>query len=211
MGAVNMSDRNIPDIVVGRLPRYLLALQRLQSEGAKTTSSQELGEKLGLTAAQIRKDLSQFGEFGKQGTGYSVIYLIDQLSKILKTDRVWGIALVGAGNLGHAIARYQGFSNRGFCISLIFDSDPEKINTQVGDYVIHDIANLVDVIQQNEIKIAMLTVPSSEAQHVADDLVRAGVRAILNYAPTPLIVPPGVRVQNIDPIFQLQHMTYYLE
>jgi redox-sensing transcriptional repressor len=211
MGAVNMSDRNIPDIVVGRLPRYLLALQRLQSEGAKTTSSQELGEKLGLTAAQIRKDLSQFGEFGKQGTGYSVIYLIDQLSKILKTDRVWGIALVGAGNLGHAIARYQGFSNRGFCISLIFDSDPEKINTQVGDYVVHDIANLVDVIQQNEIKIAMLTVPSSEAQHVADDLVRAGVRAILNYAPTPLIVPPGVRVQNIDPIFQLQHMTYYLE
>jgi redox-sensing transcriptional repressor len=209
--SVDMSDRNIPDIVVGRLPRYLLALQRLQSESAKTTSSQELGEKLGLTAAQIRKDLSQFGEFGKQGTGYSVAYLIDQLSKILKIDRVWGIALIGAGNLGHAIARYQGFSNRGFCVSLVFDSDPEKIGTMVGDFFVHDIANMVEVIQQNEVKIAMLTVPSSEAQAVTDELVKAGVRAILNYAPIPLNVPAGVRVQHIDPIFQLQQMTYYLE
>jgi redox-sensing transcriptional repressor len=206
-----MSDRNIPDIVVGRLPRYLLSLQRMQTEGAKKTSSHELGEKLGLTAAQIRKDLSQFGEFGKQGTGYSVNYLIDQLSNILKINRVWGIALVGAGNLGRAIAHYQGFANRGFCISQIFDSDPEKIGTQIGDYVVQDIAVMVETIQQNEIKIAMLTVPSSTAQAVADQLVSAGIKAILNYAPTPLFVPPGVQIQYIDPIFQLQHMTYYLE
>jgi redox-sensing transcriptional repressor len=206
-----MSDRNIPDIVVGRLPRYLLALQRLHSEGARTTSSQELGERLGLTAAQIRKDLSQFGEFGKQGTGYSVQYLIDQLSKILKINRVWGIALIGAGNLGHAIARYQGFSNRGFCISMVFDSDPEKIGTTVGEFQVHDIADMVEMIQQNDIKIAMLTVPSTQAQALADQLISAGVRAILNYAPTPLSVPAGVRVQHIDPIFQLQQMTYYLD
>jgi len=206
-----MSDRNIPDIVVGRLPRYLLALQRLQTAGAKTTSSQELGDKLGLTAAQIRKDLSQFGEFGKQGTGYSVNYLIDQLSNILKINRVWGIALIGAGNLGRAIAHYQGFANRGFCISLVFDSDPDKIGTQIGDYIVHDIAEMENLIQQHQIKIAMLTVPSSEAQRVANLLVSAGIQAILNYAPTPLSVPAGVRIQYIDPIFQLQHMTYYLD
>jgi redox-sensing transcriptional repressor len=206
-----MSDRNIPDIVVGRLPRYLLALQRLQTAGARTTSSHELGEKLGLTAAQIRKDLSQFGEFGKQGTGYSVSFLIDQLSKILKINRVWGIALIGAGNLGRAIAHYQGFTNRGFCISIVFDSDPEKIGAEIGNFVVQDIAEMVNLIQQNEIKIAMLTVPSSEAQTITDHLVHAGIQAILNYAPIPLSVPPGVRVQHIDPIFQLQQMTYYLD
>jgi redox-sensing transcriptional repressor len=206
-----MSHRVIPDIIVGRLPRYLLTLQRLQSTGAKTTSSQELGEKLGLTAAQIRKDLSQFGEFGKQGTGYSVPYLIEQLSKILKINRVWGIALIGAGNLGRAIAHYQGFSNRGFCISHVFDNDPEKIGANISGFLVHNMADMETLIKENELKIAMLTVPSSDAQAVCDILVKAGIKAILNYAPTPLSVPPGTRIQYIDPIIQLQHMTFYLD
>ncbi|HSV86314.1 MAG TPA: redox-sensing transcriptional repressor Rex, partial [Levilinea sp.] len=203
--------RHIPDIVVGRLPRYLLALQRFQISGVATISSQELGEKLGLTAAQIRKDLSQFGEFGKQGTGYSVNYLIDQLSKILKINRVWGMALVGAGNLGRAIAHYHGFTDRGFCITHIFDNDPDKIGAVIADFVVHDIKDMAELTKKNNIKIAMLTVPSGEAQAVADQLISAGVQAILNYAPTQLSVPPGIRVQYIDPIFRLQHMTYYLD
>lgn len=206
-----MSDCHIPDIVVGRLPRYLLALQRFQSSGVSTTSSKELGEKLGLTAAQIRKDLSLFGEFGKQGTGYSVIYLIEQLSKILKINRMWSMALVGAGNLGRAIAHYNGFTDRGFCVTLVFDNDPQKIGTTIGDFVVHDSSHMADLIRQNDIKIAMLTVPSNVAQAVADQLISAGIQAILNYAPTQLSVPPGVRVQYIDPIFRLQHMTYYLD
>ena len=133
-----MDQKPIPDIVVGRLPLYLRALQRMANENQLVTSSQELGERLGISAAQIRKDLSQFGEFGKQGTGYDVDYLIKQLRQILRVDKVWDIAVVGAGDIGSAVARYQGFANRGFQIAMIFDSDPEKIGTQVGPFVVQD-------------------------------------------------------------------------
>ena len=175
----------IPDIVVSRLPRYLQALHRMEEEGQHATSSQELGERIGISAAQIRKDLSHFGEFGKQGTGYSIPYLVDQLQTILKVKQVWGIALVGAGDLGHAIARYQGFSNRGFRIALVFDVDPHKIGSQIGDFVVQDMANLVPVIRENEIKVAMLTVPAAAAQKVAEELVRAGIRLDLELRPRP--------------------------
>src|SRR5512147_1078292 len=126
-----MGPEVIPDIVISRLPVYLRALTRLQTENQLITSSKELGELLGISAAQIRKDLSHFGEFGKQGTGYSIAYLIDQIQTILKIDRVWDIALVGAGDLGHAIARYQGFANRGFRIAMVFDNDPAKIGKTI--------------------------------------------------------------------------------
>jgi redox-sensing transcriptional repressor len=122
-----MTAKTVPDIVVGRLPRYLQALQQLQQNGQKTTSSQELGEKVGISAAQIRKDLSLFGEFGKQGTGYSIPYLIDQLQTILNIKQVWDMVLVGAGDLGHAIAHYGGFRNRGFRVAMVFDNDPKKV------------------------------------------------------------------------------------
>ena len=200
----------IPDIVVSRLPRYLQALHRMEEEGQHATSSQELGERIGISAAQIRKDLSHFGEFGKQGTGYSIPYLVDQLQAILKVKQVWGIALVGAGDLGHAIARYQGFSNRGFRVALVFDVDPHKVGSQIGEFVVQDMANLVPVIRENEIKVAMLTVPAAAAQKVAEELVRAGIVAILSYAPVPLNLPSEIFVQYIDPIIQLQHMTYYI-
>jgi len=206
-----MINNDIPDIVVGRLPRYLQELLRMLQKGQKTTSSQELGERLGISSAQIRKDLSQFGEFGKQGTGYAVSYLIEQLQAILKVDKVWDIALVGAGDLGHAIARYQGFKNRGFRVAIVFDNDPSKIGSPIGDFVVQDTANLVRLVEQAGIKIAMLTVPVSAAQEVAETLVRAGIRAILNYAPTPLNLPANICVQYIDPIVALQHMTYYLD
>lgn len=209
MGA--MPEKEIPDIIVGRLPRYLRALQWIAQEGQQTTSSQELGKKLGISAAQIRKDLSQFGEFGKQGTGYSVVYLVSQLKQILKIDRVWDMALVGAGDLGHAIARYQGFTDCGFRIVLVFDSDPRKIGSTVGDFIVQDTAGLVQAVRAAEISIAMLTVPADAAQMVVDQLVEAGVRAILNYAPAILKVPESVHVQYIDPVIHLQRMTYYLK
>jgi redox-sensing transcriptional repressor len=206
-----MREKNIPDIVVSRLPRYLQALERMNNLKQAKTSSQELAQILGLSAAQIRKDLSQFGEFGKQGTGYSIPYLIDQLQSILKVKHGWEIAVVGAGDLGHAIARYPGFSNRGFCVRLVFDNDPAKIGAKVGSLVIDDIANLEDRIRETGIKIAMLTVPAFAAQEVANRLAKSGIKAILNYAPIPLSLPPDVHVQNIDPIIHLQHMTFYLE
>ena len=205
-----MEDKIIPDIIVGRMPIYLRALQRMIEEGRHTTSSQELGERLGISAAQIRKDLSQFGEFGKQGSGYSIQFLAEQISRILKVNRVWDIAVIGAGDIGSAVARYQGFANRGFNVTMLFDNNPAKIGLQVGPFVIQDSAALETAIQQAGIQVAMISVPSSEAQVVADRLVRAGIKAILNYAPISINVPEGVYVQYIDPVIHLQRMTYYL-
>jgi redox-sensing transcriptional repressor len=206
-----MTHKSIPDIVVGRLPLYLRTLQRMLQEGRQVTSSQELGERLGISAAQIRKDLSQFGEFGKQGTGYNIEFLTDQLRKILHVDKVWEIAVVGAGDVGHALARYQGFANRGFRIAMVFDNAPQKIGQKIGEFVVQDMANLVPVIQQSGLHIAMLSVPAAQAQEVTDRLIEAGIRSILNYAPISLNVPPGIHVQYIDPVVHLQRMSYYLE
>ena len=205
-----MNAEKIPDIIIGRLPVYLRALQRMADNGIKTTSSQELGEHVGISAAQIRKDISQFGEFGKQGTGYSIAYLLDKLKVILKVDRKWEVALVGAGDMGHALARYQGFTNRGFQIVMIFDNDKEKVGQKIENFTIEDSDKLVERIKSTGIKMAMLTVPAPAAQSVADKLVQAGVRAILNYAPISLNVPNNVKVQHIDPATHLQRMTYYL-
>lgn len=206
-----MGQERIPDIIVGRLPRYLQALTRMLEEGITSTSSQDLGKRIGISAAQIRKDLSQFGEFGKQGTGYSVPYLVDQLQTILKVTEVWDVILVGVGDLGHAIARYQGFSNRGFRIVAIFDSDARKIGSTVGVFTVMDVAEAGDFINKANVKIAMLTVPASSAQKTAQKLVAAGIKAFLSYAPIPLNLPPEIRVEYIDPIIQLQHISYYLD
>jgi redox-sensing transcriptional repressor len=206
-----MENKPIPDIVVGRLPIYLRALQHMDEEGRRVTSSQELGERLGISAAQIRKDLSHFGEFGKQGTGYDIEYLAGQLSQILKVDRVWDLAVIGAGDIGSAVARYQGFANRGFKVTFIFDSDPAKIGSFVGDFEVMDSANMVETIREAGIKVAMITVPAAQAQAVTDELVKAGILSILNYAPLSISVPEGVHVQHTDPVTHLQRMTYYLD
>ena len=206
-----MDKMEIPDIVIGRLPLYLRALQRMTQEGRQVTSSQELGERLGISAAQIRKDLSQFGEFGKQGTGYNIEFLMDQLRQILKLNRVWDMAVVGAGDVGHALARYQGFRDRGFQVTMIFDSDPNKVGNKLDDYIIMDTANMVSDIRTAGVKVAMVATPAAYAQEVVDQLVDAGVQAILNYAPIQISTPPNVRVQYIDPSTHLQRMSYYLE
>jgi redox-sensing transcriptional repressor len=205
-----MNANKIPDIIIGRLPIYLRALQRMADKGMQTTSSQELGEHVGISAAQIRKDISQFGEFGKQGTGYNINFLLDKLRAILNVDRIWDVVLVGAGDMGHALARYQGFGNRGFRIVMVLDNDPAKIGETAGSFSVESTDGMVEKIRAAGVKVAMLTVPATAAQDVADKLVKAGVKAILNYAPISLNVPPDVKVQHIDPAIHLQRMMYYL-
>ncbi|MGQ9490455.1 MAG: redox-sensing transcriptional repressor Rex [Anaerolineae bacterium] len=207
-----MAKRLIPDIVVGRLPIYLRALTFLIAEGRQITSSQELGDRLGISSAQIRKDLSHFGEFGKQGTGYDIQFLYDQLRQILKVDRMWEMVLVGAGNLGKAIADYGGFKGKGFVIRAIFDTDPEKIGKPMGidNLIVQPVEELADTIRNKGIVIGIIATPATEAQAMARTMVDAGIRAILNYAPITINVPPQVRVQYIDPVVGLQRMTYYL-
>ena len=206
-----MALREIPDIVVGRLPVYLRALTRMFQEGQSITSSKELGERLGISSAQIRKDLSHFGEFGKQGTGYQIEYLVGQIQRILKVNHEWEVALVGVGDLGHALVHYNGFANRGFRIVALFDANPDKIGKPVGGLTIIDAAILLDEIRAREIKVAMLAVPADKAQTVADKLVEAGIKGILNYAPINISTPKDVRVQYIDPVIHLQRMTFYLD
>ena len=204
-------DHAIPDIVIGRLPVYLRELERMVRDAGKTTtSSHELAERLGMSSAQIRKDFSHFGEFGKQGTGYHIHYLIDRLTEILNLTHEWPVALVGAGFLGHALASYRGFQRRGFMITCVFDNDPAKIGKTIGDLVVQDAATLETTLPARGIAVAILAVPADAAQETVDRLVAAGVRAILSYAPVSLTVPPGVHVSYSDPVVQLQQMAYYL-
>lgn len=201
--------QDIPDIIVGRLPRYLRALTNMKNS-KKTTNSIELGVLLGYSAAQVRKDLSQFGGFGKQGTGYNVKSLIENLEKILNVKKSWGIVLVGIGNLGKAILHYKGFEKHGFYIAGAFDDDPNLNGMLIGDCEVRLLNTIGDFIQENNIKIAMIATPASEAQSVAEKLVSHGITAILSYATTILSLPENIRVEYSDPIISLQHITYYL-
>lgn len=197
--------------MVGRLPLYLRSLTHMAGEGKLTTSSQELGERLGMSSAQIRKDLSTFGEFGKQGTGYHIGYLVDQLRQILKLHEEWHVAVVGAGYLGHALAHYNGFNSRGFRISWVFDNDPEKIGEQMNGLIVQPMEELEETIRREGTRMAILAVPATAAQEAVDRMVAAGVRAILSYAPINLNVPPYVQVRYNDPVVELQHMAFYVD
>ena len=205
-----MTEEIVPDIVISRLPGYLQTLNQMAKEGYHTVSSKMLAERLRISAAQIRKDLSSFGGFGKQGTGYSIYFLIEKLQEILNLDHVWQVAVIGAGDLGRAITRYQGFASRGIEIVLLFDVNPDVVGTTVGSVVVKHVDALEEEIHKRGIRIAILTVPASAAQLMADRLVDAGIRAILNYAPLTLLLPGHVHVQHIDPVLHLQRMMYYL-
>lgn len=207
-----MATQDIPDIVIGRLPIYLRALTHMAEEPGKiTTSSHELGQRLGISSAQIRKDLSHFGEFGKQGTGYHISYLIEQLRGILHLQAEWSVVLVGAGYLGHALAHYQGFQHRGFQIKWIFDNDPKKIGQKMRDMPVRDITGLSGLVRAEQVKVAILAVPAAAAQDIADLLIDAGIKSILSYAPINLAFPADVLILYSDPVVQLQRMTYYLQ
>ncbi|MBC8163653.1 MAG: redox-sensing transcriptional repressor Rex [Roseiflexaceae bacterium] len=199
-----------PDVVIKRLPLYARSLRYLLQEGVSSVSSQELGERINVTAAQIRKDLSYFGEFGKQGIGYDVEKLLHQIERILGLNQEWPAALVGIGHLGEAIARYEGFRTQGIRISAMFDSDQHKIGQEMTGLVIHSVDQIDTIVREMAIRLAIIAVPGNFAQDVADRLVVGGVRAILSYAPIVLQVPDHVWVRYIDPVAVVHSMTYYL-
>lgn len=205
-----MNPLDIPEIVIRRLPLYLRAVKRMAEEGHTVTSSQEMALRLGISATQIRKDLSYFGEFGKQGTGYDILFLRSQLEAILQLSKRWKVAVVGAGDLGCAVLRYSQFEDGGFVVAAVFDRDSQKVGRRMGHLEVLDAANLRRVIEEQDIRIAILAVPAAEAQAVANSLVEAGVKGILSYAPVPLELPPGIQVHYVDPVIDLQSMTYYL-
>lgn len=201
----------IPEVVIERLPVYARALAALQSRGLEVVSSQELGDQLGVTPAQIRKDLSYFGRFGKQGRGYNVHRLMAELHQILGLDRSWTMVLVGVGQLGGAILQYGGFDPQGFHVSEAFDASPEQIGRTVGGAIVRDVAELPAVLRERPVDIGIVAVPAFVAQQVIDVLVAGGVTAILNYAPIAAQAPAGVHLRQIDPVLALQSMTYYLK
>lgn len=201
----------IPDIVIRRLPIYVRTLRHIEIAGTQTVSSDELAERIGVTAAQIRRDLSYFGRFGKQGKGYEVATLLNQIQHILNLDTNWDVALVGFGHLGRAIASYRGFQPSSFHITAIFDRVPGNgQDLAPGGIEVIAATEISNVVRERGIKIGIVAVPATDAQAVADQLIDGGVRAILNYAPVTIRVPERVWVREIDPISALQSMTYYL-
>jgi len=204
-------NRKIPRIIIGRLPLYLRALTRLKKEGHSYASSRELGKLLDISAAQIRKDLSHFGELGKRGKGYEIDFLTNELNHILNIENIWDMIVIGAGDLGSGLARYRGFAERGFRVAAVFDIDPEKIGKEIGKLIVKDLATMCDYVADNNIQIAVLAVPAETAQHVIDDLVEVGITAILNYAPIYIKTPDGVQIEHIDPSVHLQKLSYYLK
>jgi len=199
-----------PDVVVRRLPLYARTLAYLQQEGVKSVSSQELGARINVTAAQIRKDLSYFGQLGKQGIGYKVDELLHHINRILGLSQDWNVVLVGVGHLGQAIARYSGFSEKGIHIVGLFDTDPKKIGNELVGLTIQHVNQISTVVREHNVRMAIVAVAAEQAQDVVNMLVKAGVEAILNYAPVIVQVPDGVWVRHIDPVSLLHSMTYYL-
>jgi redox-sensing transcriptional repressor len=189
--------RTVPKATVFRLSLYLRHLERLRREGRETVSSHDLGRALGLTDAQVRKDLTYFGQFGCRGVGYTVADLIKQLKRILGTDREWNVVVLGAGNLGRALSAYKGFKKQGFNIVALFDSDPGKIGDRLGEFTIQSMQELPAAVASHDARIGLICVPAEAAQSVADQAVRAGVRGLLNFAPVSLDVPePAVQVSE---------------
>ena len=201
----------IPAVVIDRLPVYARALTDLEVAGRDVVSSQELGTVLGVTPAQIRKDLSYFGRFGKQGRGYNVQRLAQELRQILGLDRQWSMILVGVGHLGQAILTYDGFQPQGFIIIDAFDSDGSVVGKKVGGVTVRPTSDLREYLKERQIDIGIVAVPAASAGEIMNALVDGGIRAILNYAPTSVAVPDFVEVKNIDPVLALQSMTFYLK
>jgi redox-sensing transcriptional repressor len=206
---LEMKPMKIPERTVTRLSIYLRCLEELEAAGVASVSSRQMAERFGLNSAQVRKDLAYFGQFGVRGLGYYIAELKHNLERILGLKQDWEVALVGVGNLGSALIAYKGFQARGFKIGVAFDTDPAKVGQMVGDVRVVETANLVPTLRKKKVKIAVLSVPAPAAQSVADLLVAAGVTAILNFAPTQITVPEGVKVQNVDLSVLLKTLSYH--
>lgn len=198
----------VPNPAVRRLSLYLRQLESFSRKGRRTISSKQLGESLGLTDAQVRKDLAYFGQFGHPGIGYKVEDLVLQVRRILGTDRVWDVLLVGAGNVGRALSAYRGFNSKGFRVMAVFDNDPQKIGRKLGAFTIQPLGEMPDLVQKQSIRLAILAVPADSAQDVADQLIAAGVRGLLNFAPVSLSVPRNVSLNTVDVAVQLEQLAF---
>jgi redox-sensing transcriptional repressor len=204
-----IDDHHIPEATVGRLPIYVRALVELAEAGSSTVSSGSLAEATGVNAAKVRKDLSHLGSYGTRGVGYDVAYLLHQIRRELGLTQHWPIVIVGIGNLGHALANYRGFAERGFRPAALVDSDPAKVGERVGDLRIRPVEDLSAVAREHEALIGVVCTPAAAAQAVVDAMVAAGIRSILNFAPAALVVPDGVSVRKVDLAVELQILTYY--
>jgi redox-sensing transcriptional repressor len=198
----------IPNPAVRRLSLYLRQLEAFKRKDRRTISSKQLGNSLGLTDAQVRKDLAYFGQFGHPGIGYRVDDLITQVRRILGTDKTWNVLLVGAGNLGRALLSYKGFNAKGFRLVAVFDNDPNKVGKKQGPFVIQPLSELDATIRKHNIRLAILAVPAETAQDVADTLIASGIRGLLNFAPVSLTVPPDIALNAVDLAVQLEQLSF---
>jgi redox-sensing transcriptional repressor len=200
---------DLPDATVARLPEYLRALHHLAEDDQDTVSSEGLASAAGVNSAKLRKDLSHLGSYGTRGVGYDVRLLIEQIEQVLGLHESRAVALVGIGNLGHALAGYAGFATRGFHIAALFDADPARMGERVGGLPVLDIAQVEAVVEAERISIGVIATPAHAAQRVADRLVAAGVTSILNFAPCVLAVPDGVDVRKVDLAIELQILSFH--
>jgi redox-sensing transcriptional repressor len=200
----------IPEMTIRRLSVYSRCLAQLEEDGVKTVSSQDLAARFDLNSAQVRKDLAYFGEFGIRGIGYDVANLRAEIQRILGLDREWRVVLAGFGNLGSALFHYRGFTRQGFRVAAIIDDDPAKVGRVVDSLTIQPLAELSRVVKGQGVQIAVVAVPAESAQLVADRLVAAGIRAILNFAPARVKVPKDVRLQNVDLSIELENLSFHL-
>lgn len=204
-----MTERSIPDATVARLPLYLRAVITLQEQGVVTVSSGDLAVAAGVNPAKLRKDLSHLGSYGTRGVGYPVRELVDGIAAVLGLTADRGLAIVGLGNLGRALAAYGGFQERGFRVAALLDVDPGLIGREVGGLVVEDAAELEQVVRERDVTIAVLATPAGAAQQVADRLVAAGVTAVLNFAPAHVEVPAHVTLRRVDLSVELQILSFY--
>lgn len=204
----NPDPTNVPPAVISRLSLYLREVQHLVADGRRTTSSNQLGQRLGFTDAQVRKDLAYFGHFGHPGIGYKCDELIDAIRQILGTDRQWLVALVGVGNLGRALLGYRGFHPQGFRLVAAFDIEPQKVGKSIEGTAVYDMAELAEVVQRENIDLGLIAVPAAHAQAAADQLVAAGVRGIVNFAPVTLSLPEGISQVGVDLARELEQVTF---
>jgi redox-sensing transcriptional repressor len=203
--------RGIPEATVNRLPVYLRALYALADRGVATVSSEELAAAAGVNSAKLRKDLSHLGSYGTRGVGYDVEYLVYQVSRELGLTQDWPVVIVGAGNLGHALANYGGFASRGFRVAALFDTDPLVVGTQVGSQVVRHADEIESVIARHGVSIGVIATPAAAAQGVCERLVAAGITSILNFAPVVLSVPSGVDVRKVDLSIELQILAFHAQ
>ncbi len=207
-GSRGGGDASIPQAAVGRLSLYLRELQQQLRDDRQTISSTQLGQLLGFTDAQVRKDLAYFGQFGYPGVGYRCGELVAAIQRILGTDRLWPIAMVGVGNLGRALMGYRGFREQGFRIAAAFDADPAKVGRSLEGISVHSMERLSAVVAEQQIKLGILAVPGSAAGSVAETLVAAGLEGILNFAPVTLNLPPTIRVVSVDLAMELEQLSF---